>query len=622
MATYTPNYNLKKPASSDTVDIADINGNMDIIDGQLADSVVSIENYYALSDSNSIAPEKIFAELPSGYTQVGYLSGSSSGYIITDYNFSTGDSIEFKIYLDSRMTSDNCFLGASGNGTIFLNGLGNQYQIITPQSGSNTYVSGLTKNQDNVYRLDSSTSAYSFKRDGTTIWSKDATTTAQTMSGKTIVMASGNGGYPMYGKVYYMRAYNSSGQLKCDYIPCIRDSDGKVGLYDVVNNVFCVATGTLTAGPIVMAYTDESVAPSSTLPYVWHFTRATLGDGSYEDSEIAVIREYVATAGKTGSYNDLSNKPTIPTVDSALSGTSTNPVQNQVVKGALDDKLDKTTYEWNAELSIATSGKVLVFKGEVYDTNLTIDIASTTHISYSGTLVMAFLSGDIRDYKIFGDVSGALASKLYIVPTAYEGNRILEVYFNADNYSKNLMHIQAIGLRSATNILESVSEIPATATLQPKNVMASKLDVATHEGSPYNYVYGVYQSTQGQFATTESATAGTIPWRGIGGRVKVGTPTGDEDATTKAYVDGRRQVIANTSVSTWASDNTYTDYPYRASIAITGVTANDVAEIVFGATQATSGDYAPVCETYAGGVYIYSAVNTAITIPTIIVFKG
>ena len=32
MATYTTNYNLKKPASSDTVDIADINGNMDIID--------------------------------------------------------------------------------------------------------------------------------------------------------------------------------------------------------------------------------------------------------------------------------------------------------------------------------------------------------------------------------------------------------------------------------------------------------------------------------------------------------------------------------------------------------------------------------------------------------------
>jgi len=32
MATYTSNYNLKKPSASDTVNIADINGNMDIID--------------------------------------------------------------------------------------------------------------------------------------------------------------------------------------------------------------------------------------------------------------------------------------------------------------------------------------------------------------------------------------------------------------------------------------------------------------------------------------------------------------------------------------------------------------------------------------------------------------
>lgn len=40
-------------------------------------------------------------------------------------------------------------------------------------------------------------------------------------------------------------------------------------------------------------------------------------------------------------YDDLADKPTIPapiTVDSALSGTSTNPVQNKVIKVALDQK--------------------------------------------------------------------------------------------------------------------------------------------------------------------------------------------------------------------------------------------------------------------------------------------
>ena len=35
MATYTTNYHLKKPASSDPVDIADLNGNFDILDEHL-----------------------------------------------------------------------------------------------------------------------------------------------------------------------------------------------------------------------------------------------------------------------------------------------------------------------------------------------------------------------------------------------------------------------------------------------------------------------------------------------------------------------------------------------------------------------------------------------------------
>lgn len=35
MATFTPNYNLKKPETTDFINIKDINDNMDILDGQL-----------------------------------------------------------------------------------------------------------------------------------------------------------------------------------------------------------------------------------------------------------------------------------------------------------------------------------------------------------------------------------------------------------------------------------------------------------------------------------------------------------------------------------------------------------------------------------------------------------
>lgn len=57
------------------------------------------------------------------------------------------------------------------------------------------------------------------------------------------------------------------------------------------------------------------------------------------DSDFVESTDLSAVA-TSGSYNDLSNKPTI---DSALSSTSTNAVQNKVIKGALDGKQDALT---------------------------------------------------------------------------------------------------------------------------------------------------------------------------------------------------------------------------------------------------------------------------------------
>ena len=78
-------------------------------------------------------------------------------------------------------------------------------------------------------------------------------------------------------------------------------------------------------------------------------------------------------------------------------------------------------------------------------------------------------------------------------------------------------------------------------------------------------------------------------------------------------------VKSNVAVATsaWASDTTYTDYPYRASIAIDGCTINHIPEVVFSLADAISGTFSPVAETYAGGVYIYASESADITIPTI-----
>ena len=79
--------------------------------------------------------------------------------------------------------------------------------------------------------------------------------------------------------------------------------------------------------------------------------------------------------------------------------------------------------------------------------------------------------------------------------------------------------------------------------------------------------------------------------------------------------------LSNTTVNNWESDTTYADYPYKATISATGVKSTMVAEVVYDMADAESGNYASVCNTFDGGVYIYSKVNTEITIPTILVVK-
>ena len=73
--------------------------------------------------------------------------------------------------------------------------------------------------------------------------------------------------------------------------------------------------------------------------------------------------------------------------------------------------------------------------------------------------------------------------------------------------------------------------------------------------------------------------------------------------------------------SDWVIDTTYADYPYRCDVACSGVTAEMYAEVVFGIAEATSGNYAQVCETLSGVVRIYSKINTSITIPTLMISK-
>lgn len=132
----------------------------------------------------------------------------------------------------------------------------------------------------------------------------------------------------------------------------------------------------------------------------------------------------------------------------------------------------------------------------------------------------------------------------------------------------------------------------------------------------------------GKADKVSSATAGHFAGLDSSGNLTdSGKKPGDFANASHAHAGyAEVKIFSGVSVaaSAWVSDSTYAAYPYAASIACHGVTANHVPEVVFGATEAASGNFAPVALSGSGTVKIYAATKptAAITVQSITCIKA
>lgn len=199
----------------------------------------------------------------------------------------------------------------------------------------------------------------------------------------------------------------------------------------------------------------------------------------------------------------LASQSSLNTTNANVSNLTTRVSTNET---NIAKKLDKVTYEYNRELAIGSTGKVLVGKFPMYDSNVTIEVSSTTTDTYNGTLVIA--TQNINDshggnYKanVYGDPTGTLSSAFVVkYPT---NSRVFEVYCNFPSWSKNLIHIKAVALSSApSNIVELVTTIPTDSLVTVNNVLLNAIPKI-----PTNYV-----TTD----TKQNVTASKVFTKGIG----------------------------------------------------------------------------------------------------------
>ena len=132
----------------------------------------------------------------------------------------------------------------------------------------------------------------------------------------------------------------------------------------------------------------------------------------------------------------------------------------------------------------------------------------------------------------------------------------------------------------------------------------------------------------GKADKVKSATAGHFAGLDSSGNLTdSGKKPGDFANASHAHAGyAEVKIFSGVSVaaSAWVSDSTYAAYPYAASIACPGVTASHVPEVVFGATEAASGNFAPVALSGNGTVKIYAATKptAAITVQSITCIKA
>lgn len=167
-------------------------------------------------------------------------------------------------------------------------------------------------------------------------------------------------------------------------------------------------------------------------------------------------------------------------------------------------------YEVKKTIDFGNSGALYIGKFNVYDTNVTCEITSTTGVTYSGKLVIATQNYVIKEATVYGDAANTVAPNFFIKPSS-ASDPYIEVYFKPTAWSKNVVHIYGSAITAEpTDVCTNVSSVPSTATLKPTNALNSKANLN---------VNNVFTGTNNKFKgiTTGANDTGTVGFEVVQG---------------------------------------------------------------------------------------------------------
>lgn len=355
MATYTPNYNLYKPAGTDQFDnfLTEFGNNMDTIDANLGGGGGS-STLAGLSDVNITSPVTNDALIYDGaeWANSPLSAVAFSGDYSDLLNAPTIPTKTSDLNNDSDFVSDASYVHTDNNFTnadvTKLSGIqaGAEVNVQSDWNEADNTADDYIKNKPTI-----PTKTSDLNNDSGFLDSSDITVTQVQTTGTKIATIDVDGNStdiyaPNGGGGSKHTILNESGTALADE-PNLQFTDGLKASDDSGNNKTKVAVNT--------AFTEAS-------------TRANIASGESFSTILGKIKKFftdLKTVAFSGSYNDLSDKPTIPTVNNATlkiqkNGTdvaaftanaSTNQTANITVPTKTSDLANDSGFVTSTDLS-------------------------------------------------------------------------------------------------------------------------------------------------------------------------------------------------------------------------------------------------------------------------------
>lgn len=196
----------------------------------------------------------------------------------------------------------------------------------------------------------------------------------------------------------------------------------------------------------------------------------------------------------------------------------------------------------------------------------------------------------------------------------------------SDAFIKNKPTLATVATSGSYNDLNNKPTIPDAQVNADWNATSGKAQILNKPTIPS----AVTESTVSGWGFTKntgtySKPSNGIPKTDLASAVQTSLSKADTALQSHQDISGKQDknlYFTDQEANTWINDNTSLfGCKYYCKIYLSGVTANDFAQVTFSYNEAASGNYAQVCETGNGFVKIWSAINKSIVIPLITILK-